>query len=59
VTVQSLLKLMLEQSAEQSDMVVAFVVMFVLGKGTEEAEGVTSEVSITVVVEAAEDVSDE
>jgi len=58
VTVQSLLKLMLEQSAEQSDMV-AFVVIFVLGNGTEEAEGVTSEVSITVVVEAAEDVSDE
>lgn len=58
MTVQSLLKLMLEQSAEQSDMV-AFVVIFVLGNGTEEAEGVTSEVSITVVVEAAEDVSDE
>lgn len=58
VTVQSLLKLMLEQRAEQSDMV-AVVVRLALGEETEEAEGVTSEVRITVVVEAAECVSDE
>lgn len=60
VTVQSLLKLMLEQRAEQSDMVAAFVVLLVaLGEETAEAEGGTSEVSITVVVEAAQCVSDE
>ena len=55
---QSLLKWTLEQSAEQSDMV-AVVVRLELEEGTGEAEGTTSDVSITEVVEAADDVSEE